>query len=862
MIKHFILISFSFLLLTSCQQKSGPVSLEINSDWTFKSLQDTIWMPAEVPGSVHTDLIRNGVIQDPYFRLNELDCQWVDKIDWEYKTKFKIDPALLKYHNIELDFHGLDTHADVYLNGKEILKTDNMFIRWQIDCKNHLIADSNELRIVFRSATQFGLTEREALGYYLPGAENDQSQRGELGDIKTCVFSRKAQYHFGWDWGPRLVSSGIFQTVELHAWNSARIIDIHHDINELTIEKAKINLDIELEMVEYGNYEFELLIDNEAYASFDKSLKIGKNKITLPIEISDPEWWFPNGMGQQKLYKLSIQLKKEGQIIGQKEKKIGLRTIEVVQDADTTGHSFYFKVNGFPVFMKGANYIPQDIFLNRVSDEKYTQLILDAKEANFNMLRVWGGGVYEKDIFYDLCDEHGILVWQDFMFACAMYPGNPEFIDNVRLEAEQNVKRLRDHASLALWCGDNEVLSAWNRWGWKETVLKEQGESVVDTVWQAYDTLFHHVLPAVVQSLDPKKLYWTSSPSAGFGQLEDWKSGDVHYWGVWWGKEAFSNYKTKIGRFMSEYGFQSFPDFNSVRKYTINEDHDIYSEVMQSHQRSSIGNVTIDEYLKRDYKEPKDFPMFLYVNQVLQAEGIKMAIEAHRRNMPFCMGSLYWQINDCWPVASWSGIDYYGNWKALHYFAKKAFEPVLVSPDVTSDDTLKISLVSDLLEQKNGILSVKLVDMMGKVLWGKNENVSISANASSLVFEMAVSDIIGAAQREDIFFRVELLDENDQFLSGNNLFLVPVKSLNLSRPTFTKEVLKTKNGFEIIIHSDNLAKNIYLFADGLEGRFSDNYFDLLPGQSVKIKFKTSEAIELEIFINKLNLYSLIDSYEN
>nr|MBC8146365.1 glycoside hydrolase family 2 protein [Bacteroidota bacterium] len=565
----------------SCNINSpNQFNLELNENWMFKAVDDSIWRSASVPGCVHTDLMNNGIIEDPFYRLNEHNLQWIDKKDWEYKTTFKIDKNVLKKDVVELNFKGLDTYAIVYLNSQLILQADNMFINWELSCKKHLRIGDNVLRIVFQSPINNGLEKRESLGYFLPGAENDQSELGGVGDKKTCVFTRKAQYHYGWDWGPRLVSSGIWQGIELNAWNQAKLTDVNIIQKELTENEAILQSEIEIESVEKTEVNIKISIDSVNVLEQKVSLVEGKNNINIPLKIENPKLWWTNGLGEQKLYNIKIQIADGTKIISSKSKHIGLRTLEVVQNPDSIGKSFYFKLNGHAVFMKGANYIPQDIFLSRVSDEDYENLIKSAVDANFNMLRVWGGGIYEKEIFYNLCDKYGILVWQDFMFACAMYPGNKEFMENVEKEATQNLKRIRNHPCIALWCGDNEILSAWNRWGWKENVLENQGQNIVDTVWKAYENIFHKILPDVVKKYDPQKLYWSSSPSSGFGKLENGKSGDNHYWGVWWAKEPFSKYKEVIPRFMSEYGFQSFPELNSIKKYAKKEDWDIYSEVM------------------------------------------------------------------------------------------------------------------------------------------------------------------------------------------------------------------------------------------------------------------------------------------
>ena len=843
----------------SCNQSNSlETTFKIAENWKFKSTEDSNWLQATVPGSVHTDLLSNGIIEDPFYRLNERDVQWIDKKDWEYSTTFTVDENTIEKDAIELHFRGLDTYAKVYLNDSLILDANNMFINWEVDCKSIINEGENFLRIIFESPINLGLKKRDQLGYFLPGAENDQSELGGLGDKKVCVFSRKAGYHFGWDWGPRLVTSGIWQEIELNAWDMVKIDELSIIQNELSSSKASLQVKLEIESLVEMNVTLTALIDNQVGHSQPLSLQKGINKIDFPFDILYPQLWWTNGLGSQNLYDIEVQIKDDFNLISSKSANIGLRTIEVVQTPDSVGSSFYFKLNGNPLFIKGANYIPQDVFLNRVEDGDYAHIIKSAVDANINMLRVWGGGIYEKEIFYDLCDQAGILIWQDFMFACAMYPGNSVFLENVEKEAIQNVVRLRNHPCIALWCGDNEILSAWNRWGWKEDVLENQGQDIVDTVWNAYDTVFHTILPSVVNTYDPQRLYWSSSPSAGFGELENGKSGDNHYWGVWWAKEPFSKYEEEIPRFMSEFGFQSFPEFSSVKKYTKQEDWDIYSEVMKSHQRSSIGNVTIEEYMLRDYKKPVNFEMFLYVGQLLQARGIRIGIEAHRRNMPYCMGSLYWQLNDCWPVASWSGIDYYGNWKALHYEVKQAFKQVIISTTMDSSNVIT-NIISDELADTEALLNISLLDFSGKTLKDINIQIGIQANSSNVYISQSIEKLMGNYDPNKVLLHSKII-QNDSVIDDDIFYFTSPKELELPIPNVKFEIQQIDDfNYTITLSTDVLAKNVYL-QNNTGGHFSDNYFDILPTQNKMIIFTSYDKTDVLKLTNQTNLISLIDSY--
>lgn len=850
----------STILLSSCSNADNTLdtmAIELNTNWEFRQVGTEDWMPAQVPGSVHTDLMNNGIIEDPYYRVNERDVQWVDKEDWEYKTIFSLGGEFVKKEKLEILFEGLDTHSDVFLNGEQILSSDNMFREWLVDVKDLIREGDNELLVYFHSPTRIGLEKYDALDYTIPVSDNDQSQNGGLGDKQVSIFLRKAGYHFGWDWGPRLVTSGIWKPIQLRAWDGATIRDLF--VKQGTIDNNVAFLDaiLEIESESEKTSIITLNIDGEESLEEVVDLRIGLNTIKIPLEITKPELWWTNGLGEQKLYNIEAKLSHDKKVLSEKSVRTGIRTIEVIQEPDSAGKSFYFKVNGHPVFMKGANYIPQDIFLNRVSPDRYMHIIESAKKTNMNMIRVWGGGIYEKDIFYKLCDENGILVWQDFMFACAMFPGDKDFLDNVRHEAIDNVKRLRNHPSIALWCGNNENLVAWHGWGWKQSIKREQGEEVANIIWKAYDDLFHHLLPDVVEKYDNDRLYWSSSPSAGMGEPENWVAGDVHYWGVWWGKEPFKNYRTLIPRFMSEYGFQSFPELSTVEKYATEDDWDIFSEVMKSHQRSSIGNGTITTYMERNYRKPKDFPMFLYVGHILQAEGIKVAMEGHRKHMPYCMGSLFWQIDDCWPVASWSSIDYYGKWKAQQYFAEKAFREILVSPE-TDDNKTKVFIVSDKLEDQSAKLKLVAMDFDGNKIWEDLKDVNIKANSSEIHYTIENSDLFKEKSPASLLLYTAVTGSSDKIISENVLYFKPVKDLDLPAPDLQWVMNKTEGGFNIVVSADKLAKNIYLTAPGVEGFFSDNFFDILPGQTVEVSFETKE--QNESFEDVLQIVSLVDSY--
>ena len=845
-------------------QNVGMPEHLLSAQWEFHEARTNDWMPATVPGTVHTDLLANGKIPDPFYRTNERDLQWIDKRDWEYRTAFEISRDALAYDHIDLCFAGLDTYADVYLNDTLVLKADNMFRRWQADIKSHARLGENTLRVLFHSPIAEGLNLLAALGYN-PPAVDDWSQIGGLGDKMIGMFTRKAGYHYGWDWGPRFVTSGIWRPVTLRAWNAARISDLHIVQNSVSADNADLTAVFEIVSDVAGPAVLDLECSNDPAikARTQIRLKHGTNTYEIPLAVSKPKLWWTNGLGEQHLYNFVGRLA-AARTSDHREVRTGLRSLKIVQKPDADGESFYVELNGIPVFMKGADYIPNDNFLPRVTHEVYERVVRSAADTHMNMIRVWGGGTYENDYFYDLCDEHGILVWQDFMFACAMYPPDQAFLDNVRAEAVDNVRRLRGHPSIALWVGNNEIDTAWQNdvpnggWGWKQKYTPTEREQL----WGAYKAIFYHILPETVAAHDPQRFYWPSSPIATWDGKETvthasltakQQSGDIHYWGVWWGQLPFSSYRKIVGRFMSEYGFQSFPEFKTIQAFAAPGDYDIFSDVMKAHQRSYIGNGTIKTYMERDYKVPTDFRQFLYVGQVLQAEGVKIAMEGHRVRMPYCMGSLFWQINDCWPVASWSSIDYYGRWKAQQYYARKSFAPVLVTSWI-DDGSVHVAAVNDHLEDIAVAMTLELIDFQGVVWKTIRQPRTLGANSSAEIFKATVADLLGKVAPETVLLHASLTrDAGEPALAEDSLYFRPVKDLILPAADIAVKVKDLGGEFAIGVSSPTLAKNLYLGFDTVDGAFSDNYFDLLPGETRIVQFKPAQATSAKALEEGLKL---------
>ncbi|WDF52509.1 glycoside hydrolase family 2 TIM barrel-domain containing protein [Paenibacillus sp. KACC 21273] len=817
--------------------------------WTFKAVDESEWLPATVPGTVHTDLLDNGKISNPFYGTNEKDVQWIDKKDWEYITTIDVEAPVLNHSHIELVFAGLDTYADVYVNEQHVLSADNMFRTWRADVKPYVKLGANDIRIHFRSPIMEDLPKLKALGYGLP-ASNDQSEVGELGDQRVSVFARKAPYHYGWDWGPRFVTSGIWREAELVAWSDVRIENVYIRQNQVHVESADLTAVVQIYSEQERQVNLRVYADGQNWEQ-TVTLAEGTDAVQIPLLLDNPKLWWSRGLGDAHLYTFTVEVLEQNQTLAVKSERTGIRSIRLVTEPhpDYPGTSFYFELNGVPVFAKGANHIPNDSFSPRVTLERYRHEIVTAVESNMNMLRVWGGGIYENDEFYDLCDEYGILVWQDFMFACSMYPGDEEFLDSVQAEAEDNIRRLRNHPSIVLWCGNNEIDSAWSQyvedggWGWKKDYNTEQRAQI----WADYESLFHELLPEVVRVEHPGISYWPSSPIVAVTNNEKQHthgitdSGDIHYWGVWHNSEPFERYNTYIGRFMSEYGFQSFPEYKSVRTYAEESDLELESEVMLRHQKNGAGNRLIKEYMDKYLPAPKDFPSFLYMSQVLQAEAMKTAIEAHRRRKPYCMGTLYWQMNDCWPVASWSSMDYYGRWKAVQYYAKRSFEDILLSIDNSVSGTVNIHLVSDLIAPKSLTVRVKVLGIDGTLYKEMPQSLTLAGGEAIQLLSLTTEQLLGDVNPAEAILVAELEHEN-QLLHTEIAYFVSATELPLQQPNIQVVETEVDGVIAYELTTDVLARQIWLNTAS-EGIFSDNFFDLIPGVTKTVQFKQLQTLE-------------------
>lgn len=793
-------------IIFSCKNKIDiPSKIAIHENWQFKGIDTLDWKTATIPGNIFTDLLSHKIIENPFVENNEEKVQWVSKKDWEYKTSFQLSDDILKKKNIELKFDGLDTYATIFLNDSLLGNTKNAFQSYHFIISKSVKKD-NILRIVFQNTDEIETILEQKNPYKYPEGKR--------------IYTRKAQFQYGWDWGPKLNTSGIWKDISLVAWNDLRFAAIFIKQEKLTKKKAFLNAEITIESQIKATSEIKILLDDKEIVT-EIEVKEGIHTYKIPIVIENPTLWWTHNLGKPHLYKFDFQLISGRKIKDEKTIKKGIRTIKLIAEKDSIGQSFYFELNGKPVYMKGSNYIPQNSFQNKVTNQHYEKLLSNVVLSNMNMLRVWGGGIYENDIFYDLCDEKGILVWQDFMFACALYPGNQEFLENIKLEAIQQVQRLRNHTSIALWCGNNENSEAWERWGWQENRTKKEKKKI----WDDYLVVFDTILPKIVSEFSNTS-YWETSPKYGRGNPLYLTEGDAHDWWIWHDEKPFEHFQEKVPRFMSEFGFQSFPSYETIKYLNQNDTINIKSDAIKSHQKHPKGFQLIEKYMKRDYKIPENDEDYIYVSQLLQAKGIVLGIEAHRRAKPINMGTLYWQLNDCWPAISWSGFDYFGNWKALQYKVKNAFENVLISP-ILERNKVNIFIINDTFQKIKGDLNLKIIDFYGNEIWSDCKEIVVSENSSEELYNFPLAKI-------DRKSSVLVTEFNNQI---SYFYFVKPKELKLPKSNIQQEIVKTNKGFSITLKSDVLLKDVFMFTDE-KGHFSDNFFDVLPNVPVKIEFIT------------------------
>jgi len=856
-------------LLVPIGTAAQATSRVLDAKWEFRAASDTDradlkeWHAAQVPGVVQTDLLRAGLIPDPFYQDNDTRLQWVGLTDWEYRTTFQVDAATIAHEHVDLVFDGLDTYADVYLNDQVVLHGDNMFRRWRVAAKSLLKAGPNTLRVVFHSPIESMIPKVKALPYILPSVTSHNTGNEE--NIATAPYTRKAAYQYGWDWGPRYVTEGIWQPVRLETWDSLRIESFHVKQQRVGADAAQLNAELEIEASRSAAITVEINyaeLSGAALAPVRQSVQVdpGLNHVSVPIRIANPKLWYPVGYGAQDRYRFSATVRTGRDVAADASLKTGLRSVELRREVTKTGKSFEFVVNGIAVFAKGADVIPFDSLPNRVTPEIHRQILEAARDAHMNMVREWGGGYYESDEFFDICDELGIMVWQEFMFGGDMVPGGADFQNSVKQEAIDQVKRLSDHPSVVLWCGNNEIETGWVHWDDRKNFQASVSPSVRDEVWQNYVVLFHGILPGVVSLYGNSVPYWPSSPSANFEDPPDSQTnGDMHYWQVWHALAPIEEYTHQFPRFMSEYGFQSFPEMRTIRTFAKPDDMDIRSATMQDHQKNHGGNERILSYMLRWYPEPKDFASFVYLSQVLQAEAIKVGAEHLRRLRPNTMGSLYWQLNDCWPVASWASIDYYGRWKALQYYARRFYDDVIVSP-VRHDGKVDVYVVSDKLQPVSGSIHARLLDFSGNSLMEKTQDVQAPAQSSAVYLTLDEKDLLANADPKKSFLVFDL-EVGGQRVSRNLIFFDTMHNLDLPASVHVDaSVENSGGGYSVTLRSPALARSVYLSFGDLDVGTADNYFDLLPGEAVTVKLKAPAAVSPDKLKSAMQVVSLTDAF--
>lgn len=859
-----ILILMTGMMLIADGVSAAPIQREIGEGWRFRRARSENWYPATVPGVVHTDLMANGLLDDPFKGLDERAAQWVDKEDWVYQTAFDVAPEVLAQERVELVFYGLDTYADVYLNDERILTADNMFRTWRAEVKPLLRRTGNTLRVCFHSPIEraMPLWEADPMKYR---ASNDQSANGGLFDRKLSVFTRKAGYHYGWDWGPRLVTSGIWRPVVLRAWSGTRLTDVRFVQSGVSARRADVRVVAQVSAERAFPDATLRVVDEDTGRTLAESrvkLTPGDNEAEAAFTLRNPRLWWCNGMGDQPLYRFRTELILDGRRSDSCSRRIGIRSIETVRETDGEGVGFYFRLNGRRIFAKGVNYIPGDSFLPRMTGERYRRTVCDAAEAHMNMIRVWGGGIYEDDRFYDLCDEYGILVWQDFAFACSVYPAEGEFLESVRREAEDNVRRLRNHACLALWCGNNEIMDALFNWsadgGWLGD-YRRQNPAWADRIWKQYRTLFHELLPEVVEAENPETFYLPTSPFSDEKGSRSEHVGDSHFWTVWQQGLPIAGFADVRSRFFSEYGYQSFPEYATVKAYaTERRDEDIASEVMMWHQRGGTGaNATIARNVAYQYGAARDFASFLYLSQLLQADAMRTAVEAHRRDMPHCMGSLYWQHNDCWPGASWSTCDYFGRCKAAYYSVRRAFEEVLLSARV-HNDSLQIRAVSDRPERIEGEVTLRAVTFDGKPVEERRFAVRLAASENRICLEEPLETLLKGHSPREVAVSVTLR-ESDGRLWRSVLMLCRPAETTLPRDAVTWRIAPAEGGYRVEFEAAKFARGVFLTVEGDVCDVSDNGFDLMPGERRTVTVRS--VLPPQDFSAALRVYTLADALQ-
>jgi len=814
---YFLLVTL--LCVTICTAQKNTI--ELHENWQFQKLDDINWLPAIIPGSVQSNLLQLNKIEHPHIANNEEKITWIEEEQWQFKTSFNID-KLDKSKTYELIFYGLDTYAEAYVNEELILSADNMFRKWKVEVTD-IIQFKNELKIVFTSPKNYQKNDSHYINKNLP---ND--------GIPERPLTRKAAYQFGWDWGPKIVTMGIWRPIELVSYENNKMEDVIIHTKILNEQNADLVAQLSLSNQPTKNQYCKIYVDGE----FAKRSDFNHKEITIDFNVSQPKFWWPNGWGKANLTNIKLELYQDEHLIDSWSKNIGLRKVELINEKDSIGTSFYFKINNEPIFCKGANWIPQSHFISQVKKSDYLKLLEDAVDANMNMLRVWGGGIYEQDVFYELCDSLGIMVWQDFMFANTMYP--EQLNESIAKEVDDNIIRLANHPSIVHWCGNNEIEVAWNNWGWQKQYNISPPDSTA--LINNYNYIFKKLIPGKLKKHLLNATYSHTSPLSNWGTAENFNHSSMHYWGVFHGEDPFSDYANNVGRFVSEYGFQSFPNWKNLESVIPGNELNLDSELLKHRQKSYKGNRLIFQHLERHYPKANNLKELSYLSQLTQTKGIQYAIQNHRINQPHCMGSLYWQLNDVWPAISWSSIDYNGEWRALHYAAKQAFDNPTIFVD-TTQQKLNIALVNDGLRNYEGLLTFTLLDFEGNTLFTDNDMIYL--------------------QKQTVyrFERLQQLLEEIKKNNSNELVLKVVfqgpfgkkeqlhyfeapKELKLPTAKPIVSIVVMDDGIQIEFTSEKLIKNLAIDCT-MAGSYTENYFDLLANEKKVVTFTSFKKSELD-----------------
>ena len=833
-------------------------SIDKNIKWEMRIIgnsEDAGFIPAKVPGSVYNDLINAGRMEDPYWRDNEMAALELMKNDFEYRGSFDVDgDELADSDEVILRFNGLDTIADIELNGESLGSVNNMHRVWDYHVKDMLKIDGNELVILFHSPVKY-IDEQY---------KEDPAILGTEDAMRGFPKIRKGHYMFGWDWGPRLPDAGIWKDVEVLALKKARLesVYVRQEFND-DLTKAELKFDVSetgdgslspkssktgaiMQNLDIINRETENRPLSPIVTVIDPDGNILYDKVDISSEmvINDPKLWWPNGLGDQPLYTVRVELVDEnGLVLDEWERRIGLRKMEMSTVRDEFGAEFAHVVNNVKFFAMGADYIPEDNILSRCSRARTEDLLKQCTAANFNCIRVWGGGLYPSDDFYDVCDELGLVVWQDFMFACANYRLTRDFEENILAELKDNIRRLRHHASLGLWCGNNEMEMFVDKgeWGAKNEIKSD------------YVKMYEYLFPRLLEEEDPDRFYWPASPSCGggFDEPNSPDRGDVHYWDVWHGNKPFTEYRKFYFRYLSEFGFQSFPSIKTVETFTEPSDRNVFSYVMEKHQRNASANGKIMNYMEQTFLYPTDLDTLIYASQLLQAEAIRYGVEHFRRNRGRCMGTVYWQLNDCWPVASWSSIDYYGRWKALHYYARRFFAPFMISCEEEGlltqtmntnaepfevKKSIRLSVANESMCTRKGTVKWQLRNNDGFVIREEAEDVSIEPLSAKWLDPV---DLKEAGLYEN-YVSYQLVEEGETVSQGTVLFCPP------KHFKFVDPKLKVRlDGDEILVSASAYAKSIEIRNDNDDLILSDNFFDLNGGER-RVKIIKGEPVGLSV----------------